>query len=44
MNLSVDSKKPIGNGIITCLNKNQAKARGKKGKEAAEAIISVLSQ
>ena len=42
--LSVDSKKPIGNGIITCLNKNQAKARGKKGKEAAEAIISVLSQ
>ena len=44
MNLSVDSKKPIGNGIITCLNKNQAKARGNKGKEAAKAIISVLSQ
>ena len=44
MNLSVDSKKPIGNGIITCLNMNQAKARGKKGKEAAQAIISVLSQ
>ena len=44
MNLSVNSKKPIGNGIITCLNKKQAKARGKKGKEAAEAIISVLSQ
>ena len=44
MDISVDSKKPIGNGIITCLNKNQAKARGKKGKEAAEAIISVLSQ
>ena len=44
MNLSVDSKKPIGNGIITCLNKKQAKARGKKGKEAAKAIISVLSQ
>ena len=44
MNLSVDSKKPIGNGIITCLNKNQAKARGKKGKEAAQAVISVLSQ
>ena len=44
MNLSVDSKKPIGNGIITCLNKKQAIARGKKGKEAAEAIISVLSQ
>ena len=44
MNLSVDSKKPIGNGIITCLNMKQGKARGKKGKEAAQAIISVLSQ
>ena len=44
MNLSVESKKPIGNGIITCLNMKQAKARGKKGKEAAQAIISVLSQ
>jgi len=44
MKLSVDSKKPIGNGIITCLNIKQAKARGKKGKEAAQAIISVLSQ
>ena len=44
MNISVSSKKPIGNGIITCLNKKQAIARGKKGKEAANAIISVLSQ
>ena len=44
MNISVDSKKPIGNGIITCLNMYQAKARGKKGKEAAQAVISVLSQ
>ena len=44
MNLSVNSKKPIGNGIITCLNKKQAKARGKKGKEAANAVFSVLSQ
>ena len=44
MNLSVNSKKPIGNGIITCLNMKQAKARSKKGKEAAEAVISVLSQ
>ena len=44
MNLSVDSKKPIGNGIITCLNMKQAKARSKKGKEAAKAVISVLSQ
>ena len=44
MKISVDKKKPVGNGIITCLNKNQANARGKKGKEAAIAIISVLSQ
>ena len=44
MKLSVDNKKPIGNGIITCLNMKQAKARSKKGKEAAEAVISVLSQ
>jgi len=44
MNLSVNSKKPIGNGIITCLNMKQAKARGKKSKEAAQAVISVLSQ
>ena len=44
MNLSIESKKPIGNGIITCLNMSQAKARKKKGAEAANAIISVLSQ
>ena len=44
MDLSVDSKKPIGNGIITCLNIKQAKARGRKGEEAAKAVISVLSQ
>ena len=44
MNLSVSSKKPIGNGIITCLNISQAKARKKKGAEAAKAIISVLFQ
>ena len=44
MNLSVISKKPIGNGIITCLNKKQAIARKKKGAEAANAVISVLSQ
>ena len=43
MDLSVDSKKPIGNGIITCLNMKQAKARGVKGKEAAKAVISILS-
>ena len=37
MKLSIDSKKPIGNGIITCLNMAQARARRKKGAEAAEA-------
>jgi len=44
MDLSVVSKKPIGNGIITCLNVRQAKARKKKGAEAAKAVISILSQ
>ena len=44
MKLSVDNKKPIGNGIITCLNMKQAIARKKKGREAAHAVISVLSQ
>ena len=44
MKLSIDSKKPIGNGIITCLNMKQAKIRKKKGAEAAHAVLSVLSQ
>ena len=44
MNLSIDSRKPIGNGIITCLNMKQAKERKKKGAEAAKAIISILNQ
>jgi len=44
MKLSVDNKKPIGNGIITCLNMKQAFERKKKGKEAARALISALSQ
>ena len=44
MDLSVLSKKPIGNGIITCLNMKQAKLRRKKGAEAAQAVNSVLSQ
>ena len=43
MNISVESKKPIGNGIITCLNKKQAIARGKKGREAANAVKTILS-
>ena len=43
MNISVESKKPVGNGIITCLNKSQAIARGKKGREAASAVKTILS-
>ena len=47
MHLSITNKKPIGNGIITCLNKKQALNRSdpkkkNKGKEAAKAILSVL--
>ena len=43
MKLSIEHKKPIGNGIITCLNWKQAKARSKsKGMEAAKAVLSVL--
>ena len=44
MNISIQSKKPIGNGVITCLNKKQAMARKKKGAEAANAVLSVLLQ
>jgi 6,7-dimethyl-8-ribityllumazine synthase len=44
MDLSITYKKPIGNGIITCLNMRQAKVRKKKGAEAAKAVISILSQ
>ena len=41
MNLSVENKKPIGNGIITCLNMKQAIARkNNKGEEAANAVNS----
>ena len=48
MKLSVESKKPIGNGILTCINIDQATVRSdpsgtkRKGKEAAEAMLSVL--
>jgi len=44
MNLSIVSKKPIGNGILTCLNKKQAIHRMKKGKEAAKAIDYILTK
>ena len=43
MQLSINSKKPIGNGIITTLNKKQAEFRSlTKGQEAADAVLSVL--
>ena len=42
-NLSIKSKKPIGNGIITSLNMRQAKKRSFiKGQEAANAVIEVM--
>ena len=50
LKLSIDFNKPIGNGIITALNMNQAMERSKnrsnkkpnKGSEAANALISIL--
>tara|TARA_X000000950_G_scaffold272330_1_gene354710 strand:- start:367 stop:792 length:426 start_codon:yes stop_codon:yes gene_type:complete len=50
LSLSVKYNKPIGNGVITALNLNQAKQRSKKtkfkkpnkGSEAAKAVISIL--
>ena len=44
MDLSIKNNKPVGNGIITCLNMRQAKARKNKGAEAAKAVISILLQ
>jgi len=43
MNLSINSKKPIGNGILTCFNSKQALARSDKGYEAAIAVLDVLN-
>ena len=49
--ISIDFNKPIGNGIITSLNMDQAKKRSSssinslkpnKGLEAAKAVISIL--
>ena len=42
MQISINEKKPIGNAILTCFNKDQAKARFNKGSEAAKAVIAVL--
>ena len=43
MNLSISSKKPIGNGILTCLSRKQAEKRKLKGAEAIKAVLDVLS-
>ena len=48
INLSIKSKKPIGNGILTCDNKKQAVKRADpnkkdKGGDAANAAISVFN-
>ena len=44
MKISIDSKKPVANGIITCLNMKQAIARKKtKGIEAGKAVLSILN-
>ena len=43
LSLSINKRIPIGNGILTCENMNQAKARfEKKPIEAIDAVISVL--
>jgi len=42
MNLSITHKKPIGNGILTCLNKSQAMKRLDKGAEASNAVEEVF--
>jgi|TARA_B110000116_G_C16493740_1_gene428110 6,7-dimethyl-8-ribityllumazine synthase len=42
MKISIETKKPIGNGILICFNKRQALARVNKGEEAANAVVQVL--
>ena len=48
MDLSIKNKKPIGNGIITCLNMKQAIERANpdkknKGGEAVQAVLTTLA-
>ena len=43
MKISVVNKKPIGNAILTCLNKKQMSLRVNKGCEAAIAVCDVLN-
>ena len=42
MQISINEKKPVGNAILTCFNKDQAFKRLDKGKEAARAVFKVL--
>ena len=49
LNLTINYKKPIGNGIITAFNISQAKKRSinnkkkpNKGSEAANAVVTIL--
>jgi len=41
--ISILYKKPIGNAVITCLNKKQAILRAEKGYEAVIAVCAVLN-
>jgi len=41
--LSILYKKPIGNAILTCLNKKQAMLRSSKGFEAVLAVCEVIN-
>ena len=43
MQLSILSKKPIGNAVLTCLNEKQTQLRANKGYEAAIAVSEVLN-
>ena len=42
MQISINEKKPVGNAVLTCFNKDQAFKRVEKGKEAARAVLEVL--
>ena len=42
MKLTILNKKPIGNAIITCLDKEQAEKRIFKGEKAANAVLDLL--
>ena len=42
MQISIDQKKPIGNAVLTLYNKDQAKVRFNRGKEASKAVYEAL--